>query len=66
MLMPKRVKHRKVHRGRMKGKANSGNLSFIRRLRLSGNAAFLDHKQPDRSGSCCDDALYQEGRTGLD
>ena len=25
MLMPKRVKHRKVHRGRMKGKANSGN-----------------------------------------
>jgi large subunit ribosomal protein L16 len=25
MLMPKRVKHRKVHRGRMKGKANRGN-----------------------------------------
>ncbi len=25
MLMPKRVKHRKVHRGRMKGKANKGN-----------------------------------------
>jgi len=26
MLMPKRVKHRRVHRGRMKGKATSGNL----------------------------------------
>ena len=26
MLMPKRVKHRKEHRGRMKGKANSGNV----------------------------------------
>lgn len=25
MLMPKRVKHRKVHRGRMKGKATRGN-----------------------------------------
>jgi len=25
MLMPKRVKHRKTHRGRMKGKATSGN-----------------------------------------
>lgn len=25
MLMPKRVKHRKVHRGRMKGKAHRGN-----------------------------------------
>lgn len=25
MLMPKRVKHRKVHRGRMKGKASRGN-----------------------------------------
>lgn len=29
MLMPKRVKHRKEHRGRMKGRASSGNrLSF--------------------------------------
>ena len=26
MLMPKRVKHRRVHRGRMKGKANKGNV----------------------------------------
>ncbi len=26
MLMPKRVKHRRVHRGRMKGKATKGNL----------------------------------------
>ena len=25
MLMPKRVKHRRVHRGRMKGKAQTGN-----------------------------------------
>jgi len=29
MLMPKRVKHRKMHRGRMKGKATQGNrISF--------------------------------------
>ncbi|NLK44960.1 MAG: 50S ribosomal protein L16, partial [Tissierellia bacterium] len=25
MLMPKRVKYRRVHRGRMKGKATRGN-----------------------------------------
>ena len=25
MLMPKRTKHRKVHRGRMRGKATRGN-----------------------------------------
>ena len=25
MLMPKRVKYRRVHRGRMKGKAQKGN-----------------------------------------
>ena len=25
MLQPKRVKHRKVHRGRRRGKANAGN-----------------------------------------
>ena len=25
MLLPKRVKHRKTHRGRMTGKANRGN-----------------------------------------
>jgi len=29
MLMPKRVKHRKVHRGRMKGPSKGGtNLAF--------------------------------------
>ena len=28
MLMPKRVKHRKVQRGRMKGKALRGNFLF--------------------------------------
>ena len=33
MLMPKRVKHRKVQRGRMKGKATRGN--FISLWRLS-------------------------------
>ena len=34
MLMPKRVKHRRVHRGRMKGVATKGNTITIWRFGL--------------------------------
>ena len=42
MLMPKRVKYRRVHRGRMTGKATRGNT-----LAYGGHRARLDHQQPD-------------------
>ena len=48
MLMPKRVKYRRVHRGRMKGKATRGNFVAYGEFGLSGHRAELDH-QPTRS-----------------
>ena len=43
MLMPKRVKRRRVHRGRMKGVATKGNLVDIRRVWIGGMPARLDY-----------------------
>ncbi|MGH2461485.1 MAG: 50S ribosomal protein L16 [Chloroflexota bacterium] len=46
MLMPKRVKYRKVHRGRMKGKATSGNtLAFGDFGIITTEPAWLESKQ---------------------
>ena len=39
MLMPKRVKYRRVHRGRMKGKASRGNQDEERGLRSGEKTA---------------------------
>ena len=47
MLMPKRVKRRRVHRGRLTGQANKGNKSRVRRIRLSCVGAELDNLQSD-------------------
>jgi large subunit ribosomal protein L16 len=46
MLMPKRVKYRKVHRGRMKGRATSGNtLAFGDYGLVTLEPAWLESKQ---------------------
>jgi len=46
MLMPKRVKYRKVHRGRMKGPATSGNtLAFGEYGLITLEPAWLESKQ---------------------
>lgn len=46
MLMPKRVKYRKVHRGRMKGQATSGNtLAFGEFGIITTEPAWLESKQ---------------------
>ncbi len=46
MLMPKRVKYRKVHRGRMKGQATSGNtLAFGEYGIITTEPAWLESKQ---------------------
>lgn len=46
MLMPKRVKYRKVHRGRMKGKATSGNtVAFGDYGLVTLEPAWLESKQ---------------------
>ena len=78
MLMPKRVKHRKVQRGRMKGKAQSGNSlhfgEFGRALVQSqrahagaDGAGGDDHNFPARPALPGDlrHELFQLGRIGL-
>jgi large subunit ribosomal protein L16 len=46
MLMPKRVKYRKVHRGRMKGKATRGNtIAFGDYGLVAEEPAWIDSKQ---------------------
>ena len=62
MLSPKRVKHRKVMRGRMKGEAHRGNKVVYGEVRNSGYKPRMDNKQSDRGRSCRYDALHQERR----
>ncbi|MCY3505396.1 MAG: 50S ribosomal protein L16 [Chloroflexi bacterium] len=46
MLQPRRVKHRKHHRGRMKGKATSGNVVSFGEFGLQAQApAWIDSRQ---------------------
>lgn len=46
MLQPRRVKHRKHHRGRMKGKATSGNIVSFGEFGLQARApAWIDSRQ---------------------
>ena len=65
MLMPKRVKHRRVHRGRMKGVATKGNTITYGSFWTRCTGMRLDHFQSDRSCQNCNDKIYQERRKGL-
>ena len=62
MLMPKRVKRRRVHRGRMKGVATKGNTITYGALWTCCTGMWLDHFQSDRSSQNCNDKIYQERR----
>ena len=66
MLMPKRVKYRRVQRGRMTGKALRGNKVTYGEFGLQAQELSLDHLQPDRGGPCRHDPLHQAWRSGLD
>ena len=50
MLMPSRVKYRKQQRGRMKGKATSGNKVSFGQYGLKALEAALGNRKADRSG----------------
>ena len=47
MLMPKRVKRRRVHRGRMKGKATKGNTITYGDYGLTATGMWMDHFKSD-------------------
>ena len=58
MLLPKRVKYRRVHRGRLTGKAYARQQGDLRRVWPAGPGARVDHLQPDRGRPCCHDPLH--------
>ena len=60
MLMPKRVKYRRVHRGRMKGKATRGNFVAYGEFGLQATEpSWITSNQIEA-------ALHQAWRSGLD
>ena len=62
MLVPKRVKHRKEQRGKMKGRAKGGTEVHFGEYGLQATGAFLDHEPSNRSCSYRDDSLHQTWR----
>jgi len=73
MLMPKRVKHRKQHRGRMRGLATRGNMIDFGDFGIMAlepcwvtSRAVLGDQSTDRSGPYRDDPTHQAWRSGLD
>ena len=65
MLAPKRVKHRKQHRGRGRAVA-AGRPRPVRRVRPEVARGRLDHQPPDRGRPYRDDPQDQAWRQGLD
>ena len=65
MLIPKRVKRRRVQRGRMKGKATKGNQIAHGEYGLVALSP-AGSVQSDRGGARRHDEICKEGRTGLD
>ncbi len=66
MLSPKRVKHRKQHRGRRRGELARPGPGAVRRVRPEGARGRLADQPPDRGRACRDDAQDQAWRQGVD
>ena len=58
MLMPKRVKYRRQHRGTMKGAAHKGNTVTYGEYGMQALRMRLDYQQTNRSSPYCYDPLY--------
>ena len=66
MLMPKRVKFRRPHRGSMKGRAKGGTEVAFGEYGLQALGALLDHQPANRGSPYCDDPLYETWRESVD
>ena len=66
MLSPKRVKHRKQHRGRKRRALARPDQGAVRRVRPQGARGRLAHQPPDRGRPYRDDPQDQAWRQGLD
>ena len=66
MLLPKRVKYRRVMRGRMKGKATRGNVVSNGEFGLQALEPARLSVKTDRGGSYRYDEIYAQRRSGMD
>ena len=66
MLMPRKVAHRKHHRGRTRGLDQGWRRAGLRRVRDPGPRAGLAHRPPDRGRPYRHDPRHQARRQGLD
>ena len=66
MLSPKRVKFRKMFKGRTKGLRHAWQHGGVRHVRPAGARAGLGHQPADRGGPCGADASHQARRQGVD
>ena len=66
MLMPKRVKFRKAHRGRRAGKATRGHLVNFGDYGLKALGTGLDYQPSDRSLPCCFITSYEKRWKNVD
>ena len=66
MLLPKRVKYRRVQRGRMTGKATRGNTITYGEYGLQATEPAWITSNQIEGGPCRHDPLHQAWRSGLD
>ena len=66
MLIPKRVKRRRQHRGKIKGQAQKGNKVAYGQYGLVAVEGARITSPPDRSRPYRHDAFHQARRSGLD
>ncbi len=59
MLVPKRVKHRREFRGKMRGEAKGGKEVSFGEYGLQARLSPLDYKPSNRSCSYCHDSLHE-------
>ena len=64
-LMPKRVKHRKSQRGRIKGNATRGNRVVFGEFGLQAIARWLGQRPDDRSRTYCGHAIHPRRRAAV-
>ncbi len=66
MLQPKRTKHRKAQKGRMKGNAKRGTTIAFGSFGLESIGTYLDNQPPDRScPSGNDPSMKREGNVWI-
>ena len=66
MLQPKKVKFRRVQKGKMKGNAQRGNQLAFGSFGIKVVGRSMDYRSSDRGSQGCGNTSYATSRTNLD